>query len=158
MFCLCSLFLKAFADLCIFAPLLVSSSYLYVRPGAACANPVTASNLHLNSARHHYPHALHLVHPSTPPSSPQEFYPGYLKTPRLVPPHSEPDDPSFDAITRALNASIRDLHRVVGNARDDDKYLVIGDGGVQLIDASLWALTQGDNVNKSMHVFAQPVR
>jgi hypothetical protein len=45
----------------------------------------------------------------------------------------------------------------VGNARDEDKYLVIGDGGVQLIDASLWALTQGDNVNKSMHVFAQPV-
>ena len=80
-----------------------------------------------------------------------------MKTPRLVPPHSATDDQSFDALTRALNASIRGLHRVVGNAKDDDKFLVIGDGGVQLIDAALWALTQGKNVNKSMHVFAQAV-
>lgn len=75
--------------------------------------------------------------------------------PRVVPPDSQPDDPSYDAVTRMLNSTIRALHTAVGNVDPREYTLVIGSGGVQLIDAAFYALTQGPNANRSMHVFAQ---
>ncbi|EGD79927.1 hypothetical protein PTSG_10209 [Salpingoeca rosetta] len=83
------------------------------------------------------------------------YHPGYLRSPRVFPPSSLPDDTSFDAISRILNASIRELHTRVGNVDPTNYTLVLGAGGVQLIDAALYALTQGPNRHKTMHVFAE---
>ena len=76
-----------------------------------------------------------------------EYHLGYLQSPRLFPPYTAgappADPPAFDTISQLLNASIRELHRVVGNVAGDSMTLVVGAGGVQLIDAALYALTQG---------------
>ncbi|XP_047320737.1 L-tryptophan--pyruvate aminotransferase 1-like [Impatiens glandulifera] len=56
----------------------------------------------------------------------------------------------------ALEDSIRQLHRTVGNASADDHYIVVGTGSTQLIMASLYALCPPDRVQPTHVVAATP--
>ena len=52
-------------------------------------------------------------------------------------------EPSRSRISDHLNSTIRLLHRAVGNVRNEQNYhLVIGSGGVQLINAAMFAMSK----------------
>ena len=44
-------------------------------------------------------------------------------------------------LEKELEEAIKQLHRTVGNAATDDRYIVVGTGSTQLFQATLYALT-----------------
>eukprot|EP00045_Choanoeca_perplexa_P015640 m.199850 g.199850 ORF g.199850 m.199850 type:complete len:814 (-) comp17045_c0_seq2:91-2532(-) len=82
-----------------------------------------------------------------------DYHLSYLKAPRTFPPNADPSQ--YDEISLLLNASIHRLHSLVKNVDTTGMTLVLGAGGVQLIDAALYALTQRDNKQTYMHVYTQ---
>jgi hypothetical protein len=83
-----------------------------------------------------------------------DYHLSYLKAPRTFPPNADPS--GYDEISLLLNASIHRLHGKVNNVDTTGMTLVLGAGGVQLIDAALYALTQRNNKQTYMHVYTQP--
>lgn len=55
-----------------------------------------------------------------------------------------------------LEESIKNLHKVVGNAVVDDHYIVVGTGSSQLIQAALYALAPPDQPKPASIVCAAP--
>jgi FtsP/CotA-like multicopper oxidase with cupredoxin domain len=85
------------------------------------------------------------------------YHMGYLLTPRVLPSGIVKGDSRFDKVSRLLNKAIRDLHTTVGNAKTDGYNVVLGAGGVQILDSLMWSFTQlKRNANRSMAVFARP--
>ncbi|EDQ88872.1 uncharacterized protein MONBRDRAFT_26022 [Monosiga brevicollis MX1] len=84
----------------------------------------------------------------------RDYHLPYMKTPRSFPPNADPSD--YDSLSLLLNSSIHRLHQRVGNVDTSGMTLLIGAGGVQLIDAALYALTQRKPQPEYMHVYAQP--
>jgi aspartate/methionine/tyrosine aminotransferase len=82
------------------------------------------------------------------------YHMGYLQNPRVFPAGGIAKP--VDRISELMDNSIRQLHKRVGNAETNGTNVVMGAGGVQLLDALMFALTQGRNENRSMAVFARP--
>lgn len=58
-------------------------------------------------------------------------------------------EPSRSKISEHLNSTIRLLHRAVGNVRNEQNYhLVIGSGGVQMINAAMFAMSKKTRTRK----------
>jgi Allinase len=73
---------------------------------------------------------------------------GYQTQGELTP---ETKLPGIDPV---LEKAIRDLHRTVGNAAEEDKTIVLGTGCTSLIAAATYALQK--RAGKPVHVYARP--
>lgn len=77
---------------------------------------------------------------------------GYQDGSNLYPPSNIPISKQ-NGINYYLREAILNIHRVIGNINPDNKYIIIGTGATQLINAVIYAISKYEN--KPVTVFAQ---